>query len=254
MKEENKPELMIQTKNKDAYAVQILTRNYLETKNEGVNIHLYGELINDIDAFTSEIENIQDMNIKFKSRNPQFVSPRTIKVFLELRDIDDEEPLRNKYVSTVDVKYSRELKFKDILPLLIKTKYPENTSVQIIYVSSDTGNYKQPIMTENIDCFNRYKNELFKLSVEEQEIIVNALLNDSKSYHKLSPAEALMYVINRYKSGKLKNERDERFEVFINNFQKLSIIELTLYELIKTPMTERSWRCELGIFDADDYK
>ena len=253
MKEVNKPELMIQTKNKDAYAVQILTRNYLETKNEGVNIHLYGELINDIDAFTSEIESIQDMNVKFKSRNPQFVSPRTIKAFLELRDIDDES-IESKYVSTVDVKYSRELLFKDILSLLTKTKYPENTSVQIIYVSSDTSNYKQLTMTENIECFNRYKNEFFKLNIEEQEIIVNALLNDSKSYHKLSPAEALMYVINRYKSGKLKIERDERFDTFINNFQKLSIIELTLYELIKTPMTERSWRRELGIFDVEDYK
>ena len=201
--DEDEPiELICQTKYKDVYVVQLLTRNYLETKNEGVNIHLYGELINNINDFISEIENIQDMNIMFKLRNPQYVDPKSIKAFLELRDIDND-------VSTVEVSANiRELKFKDILPVIMKVKYPENTSVQIIYVSSDTSNYKQPIMTENINCFNRYKNELFKLSVEEQEIIVNALLNDSKSYYKLSPAEALMYVINRYKSGKLKEMKD----------------------------------------------
>lgn len=253
--EEDEPiELMCQTKNKDAFIVQMLVRNYLENENKETNIHLYGELINDIDAFNSELENIRNLNIKFKSKNPKYVSPKSIKAFLELRDIDNDK-LENKYVSTTDVKYSLELKFKDVLPVLMKVKYPINTSVHIIYVSSDTGNYKQPIMTENITIFNESKQQFMELSYDKQYNIINNLINDTKTFNKMSFIEAIMTSINMMLTNSLKqnykhNISYEEADTFINNLSNCQIRELTLEQLIKQPMNaEVLFKRELRIYN-----
>ena len=78
----------------------------------------------------------------------------------------------------------------------MKVKYPTNTSVQIIYVSSDIGNYKQPIMNENITTFNNYKEQFLGLTYDKQYMIVNNLLNDNRTFSKMSFIEAIMTGVN----------------------------------------------------------
>ena len=250
----NKPELMNNSKNKDAFIIQMLVRNYLENENVGSNIHIYSELINDVDVFNTELENIEMLNVKFKAKNPQYVDPKSIKAFLELRDFDDEK-LENKYISSIDVKYCYELMFKDVLPILMKVKYPTNTSVQIIYVSSDIGNYKQPIMNENIKTFNNYKEQFLGLTYDKQYMIVNNLLNDNRTFSKMSFIEAIMTGVNMLYNNSLKqnyknNISDEDVDVFINNLSKCSIREFTLEQLVKQRMEpELMFKRELGIYE-----
>ena len=255
----NKPELM----NKYAFIIQMLVRNYLENENVGSNVHMYSELINDVDVFNTELENIEMLNIKFKAKNPQYVDPKSIKAFLELRDFDDEK-LENKYVSSIEVskspaqayvKYCYELMFKDVLPILMKVKYPTNTTVQIIYVSSDTNNYKQPIMNENITTFNNYKEQFLGLTYDEQYMIVNNLLNDNRTFSRMSFIEAVMTGVNMLHTNSLKqnyknNVSDEEVDMFINNLAKCSIREFTLEQLVKQRINpEQMLKRELGIYN-----
>ena len=86
----NNPELMVQTKNKDAYLIQFLVRNYLENENKEASVHLYGELINDIDIFTVNLERNEKMYAKFKSMKPTYQPPLTIDAFLTLKAYNED--------------------------------------------------------------------------------------------------------------------------------------------------------------------
>ena len=97
MKISNDDKLMEQTKNKNVYLTQVLVRNYLLTENKDFNINMHGELINDINVFTTKLEKIEELNKKFKSKSPVNEYPKTIDAFLSITD-ENEECIEDKYI------------------------------------------------------------------------------------------------------------------------------------------------------------
>lgn len=258
MKISNECRLMEQTKNKNAFLTQVLVRNYLLTENKDSNINIYGELINDIDSFTTKLEKIEELNKKFTSKSPCNECPKTIDVFLSIVN-ENEESIEDKYVNSYDVKYTDEVLFEDLLKLLTKMIYPKNTFIQLIYVSSDISKYDKLSMSSLADSFNKYKNDMLTLDEKDEKdkkdlyLVVNNLINDS-SYRKLSVNDAFMKVFNKLKSNKLtidykNNITDEFMNMFMNNFRKCTIRELLLKDLINTPMKQETLKEEYGIFN-----
>ena len=251
MKISNECRLMEQTKNKNAFLTQVLVRNYLLTENKDSNINIYGELINDIDSFTTKLEKIEELNKKFTSKSPCKEYPKTIDVFLSIVD-ENEESIEDNYTNSYDVKYTDELLFVDLLKLLTKMIYPKNTFIQLIYVSSDITKYDKLSMSPLVDTFNGYKTKLLCLPEKDLYLVINNLINDS-SYRKLSVNDAFMKVFNKLKSNKLNidyknNITDEFMNIFMNNFRKCTIRELLLKDLINTPMKQETLKEEYGIY------
>ena len=251
MKISNDDRLMEQTKNKNAYLTQVLVRNYLLTENKDFNINMYGELINDIDSFTTKLEKIEELNKKFKSKSPVNEYPKTIDAFLSITD-ENEECIENKYIHSYDVKYKDELLFEDLLKLLTKMIYPKNTFVQLIYISSDISKYDMPSLSSLVASFNKYKELLLSLDEKSLYSVINNLINDS-SYKKLPLIDALMKVFGRLKLNKLtinykNNITDEFIYIFINNLKKFTIRELLLKDIINTPIKPETLKEEYGIY------
>ena len=261
MKISNECRLMEQTKNKNAFLTQVLVRNYLLTENKDSNINIYGELINDIDSFTTKLEKIEELNKKFISKSPCNEYPKTIDVFLSIID-ENEECIEDNYTNSYDVKYTDEVwlseprtsfLFEDLLKLLTKMIYPKNTFIQLIYVSSDISKYDKLSMSSLVDSFNKYKNDMLTLDEKNLYLVINNLINDS-SYRKLSVNDAFMKLFNKLKSNKLtidykNNVTDEFMNIFMNNFRKCTIRELLLKDLINTPMKQETLKEEYGIFN-----
>lgn len=251
MKISNDDRLMEQTKNKNAYLTQVLVRNYLITENKDFNINMYGELINDIDSFTTKLEKIEELNRKFKSKSPINEYPKTIDAFLSITD-ENEECIEDKYIHSYDVKYKDELLFEDLLKLLTKMIYPKNTFVQLIYISSDISKYDISSLSSLVTSFDKYKEQLLSLDEKSLYSVINNLINDS-SYKKLPLIDALMKVFSRLKLNKLtvdykNNVTNEFIYLFINNLKKFTIRELLLKDIIYTPIKPETLKEEYGIY------
>lgn len=239
MKISNDDTFMTQTKNKNAILTQVLVRNYLKMENKDANVFLYGELINDIDTFTSNLSRIDELKSKFNARIPSNEPPKTIDAFLSLIDDYDID-----YQQSYDVKYKNELLFEDLLKLITKLIYPKNTQVQIIFVSSDTSNFDKLSKTPTITCFNKYKHEMLSLSNADIFTVVNSLVNDS-TYRKKPLMDALIMVLNKLHRKTLtldykQNVTDDYVKVFKQNLEKITIRELTLKELLDVPLTRET--------------
>lgn len=251
MKISNEGRLMEQTKNKNAYLTQVLVRNYLLTENKDFNVNMYGELINDIDSFTTKLEKIEELNKKFKSKAPVNEYPKTIDAFLSITD-ENEECIEDKYTNSYDVKYKEEILLEDLLKLLTKMIYPKNTFVQLIYVSSDISKYDISSLSPLVTSFDKYKEQFLSLDKESLYLVINNLINDS-SYKKLPLIDALMKVLGRLKLNKLvvnykNNVTDDFVSIFINNFEKFTIRELLLKDIINTPIKPETLKEEYGIY------
>ena len=251
MKISNDDRLMEQTKNKNAYLTQVLVRNYLLTENKDFNINIYGELINDIDSFTTKLEKIEELNKKFKSKSPVNEYPKTIDAFLSITD-ENEECIEDKYIHSYDVKYKDELLFEDLLKLLTKMIYPKNTFVQLIYISSNISKYDMSSLSSLVTSFDKYKEQLLSLDEKSLYSVVNNLINDS-SYKKLPLIDALMKVFSRLKLNKLtvdykNNVTNEFIYIFINNLKKFTIHKLLLKDIINTPIKPETLKEEYGIY------
>lgn len=227
---------MEQTISKNAFLTQILVRNYLKRENKDATIHLYSELVNDIDSFTEDLRNMEMLKNKFKTLSTK-TEPKTIDAFLTIIDEDS-------YTNSYDVKFKDELRFEDLLSITTKCEYPPNTQIQLIFVSSINRN--KLTMTSTIEQFEKNKTELFNLSKEEQYLVVEDFMLNTKN-RKLPLNDVFMIALDKVRKGKIvfKNKlTDEVFNIFSNNLRKCSIRELLLDELINTPISVETVREE----------
>lgn len=227
---------MEQTISKNAFLTQILVRNYLRCENKDATIHLYSELVNDIDSFTEDLRNMEMLKNKFKTLSTK-TEPKTIDAFLTIIDEDS-------YTNSYDVKFKDELRFEDLLGITTKCEYPPNTQIQLIFVSSINRN--KLTMTSMIEQFEKNKFALFNLSKEEQYLVVEDFMLNTKN-RKLPLNDVFTIALDKVRKGKIvfKNKlTDEVFNIFSNNLRKCSIRELLLDELINTPISVETIREE----------
>ena len=229
------------------HIMRFLVRNYLEDEYKDRNVKLYGEIINDIDVFKDNIEYSKKLQamIGGKERRP------TVDSFLQfLRESDC-------YIETIDVKYAKELLFKDFLALITKIEYPKNTSVQLLYVSSDIAFYKTRQLTFYIKYFNQFKDRILGLSKSDMYNVFNNLVNDNCLKSQMTTVnDALEYVLMKLDVGKLdtsykNNISEELFKMVVNNFSNTSLKELTLNELANVKLDRKKILEEFGMYSKD---
>ena len=211
--------ILMNQKNEQAFVTQFLVRNFLENEYKDRNVKLYGEIINDIDVFKDNIEyskKLQEM-IGGKERR------QTVDSFLQfLRESDC-------YIETIDVKYAKELLFKEFINLKKKIEYTKNTSVQLLYVSSDMAFYKTPQLTSYIECFNQFKERILGLSESDMYNVFNNLVNDNCLKSQMTTInDALEYVLTKLDVGKLdtsykNNISEELFKMVVNFLKRTDI-------------------------------
>lgn len=245
LKDDNKQFIFTNKKNEQAFFTQILVRNYLENEYKDANVELYGELINDIDVFELSIENRNKLRTYVSEK---VTDAKTVSSFLCLLDTTEY------YIETVDVKYSKDLMFKDLLNLITKIEYPKNTSVQLLYVSSDIAFYKTHQFDSYIERFKDYKKRILELDNDDSYVFFNTIVNDS-TLTNLTINEALNVVLfkianNKAKANYKRNITDKEHKIALNNFSKVSLRELTLDELTNVEMTKDKMLEEYGVYRA----
>ena len=231
---ENK-EFMQQIKNKHASTIQMLVQNYLEKENKTLNVYMYSELINDIDAFDGCIRRMATIDEKFKSI-PKKSEPPTIQAFIDLIESDGIHEVKYTGISYI-------YKFDYILQLICKTRYPKNTKLELILIPTDTKTIDEHDSNViNVSIFNQYKDKLLQFDKQTKYYIFNSLINDSQ-YKSKTTDEALRKVISLAQSGNIKktythNISDTEYETLEHNFSMLYIRILTISDLLKYPLDE----------------
>lgn len=219
--------------------IQMLVQNYLEQEHTIGSIYLYGELINDIDAFDKNIRSIKEIDEKFKSSEPYRNKPETIQAFINLISTDNIE-----YISSYEVKHESSdyiYKFDHILQLIRKTKYPDNTKLELILVPTDIPTIsRRDSNVINVDSFEEYKNIILSFDKETQYNIFNMFVNNGllKTRHV---DDVLSEAIRLAKQNRINTYREnisfDDFETLLHNFSKITIRILTINELLSIPIT-----------------
>ena len=228
--------LMQQIKNKHASTIQMLVQNYLEKENKTLNVYMYSELINDIDAFDGCIRRMATIDEKFKSSIPKKSEPPTIQAFIDLIESDGIHEVKYTGISYI-------YKFDYILQLICKTRYPKNTKLELILIPTDTKTIDEHNSNViNVSIFNQYKDKLLQFDKQTKYYIFNSLINDSQ-YKSKTTDEALRKVISLAQSGNIKktythNISDTEYETLEHNFSMLYIRILTISDLLKYPLDE----------------
>lgn len=196
--------------NMSSLIIQLLVQNYLEQKYKTKNVYVYSEAINDIDIFTKDIDEEFKTNLK-------------IKTFIDI--LPD-----NSYSSSFEVKtgkISYILQFKNLLQLITKSKYQDNTKLQLIVVpsrcSSDMNELK-----EKYKIFNDLKEQILNKPIEEQKKIFNTFINKTFLFDN-SILEAIIHVLGMNKNNKLK----ETYETFRSLTKRRDRINKHINEILK---------------------
>lgn len=177
--------------NMSSLLVQILVQNYLEHKYNAKNSFIYSEAINDIDIFTKEIDEEFKTNIK-------------IKTFI---DILPDNSYSNSYeVKTGKLNYI--LQFKNLLQLITKSKYQNDTKLQLIVVPSRC-NIDMKELKDKYKIFDNLKSQILNKPEEEQKKIFNTFINKTFLYES-NILDAIIHVLGMNKNDKLK----ETYETF----------------------------------------
>lgn len=236
-----------------ANLVQLMVQNYIENENKEKGLFTHGEIINDVDVFTVEIEKIPEINLKLKSNNPSKTTPKDLNVFFDILPLDS-------YVAAYEVKHmnvSYLFNFGNFFKFIDKIKYPETTELYEVLVpllSDDTkidcNNFEKLELEkesqyEIVKTFNEYKEKILKYPEEIQYKIFNCMKNNTGLYGQVI-TDVLMILCLKIGGNKEDNkyfsdygERNiskEEFEKLKCNFQKATIRILTIDELSKYPI------------------
>lgn len=242
--------------------IQMLVRNYLIHENSDSNIFMYAEVINDIDVFTTKLEQHESMFNKFKAYRSCKEEPTNVDALLVLLDPDNAEDdttylSSSKLKESIDVKYSDKIMVKDIISIVNSIEYPENTTMQLIYVSSDKSDYVKNIHTleDKINNFNMHKEQILQLSDTDLQLVITELHNQfyssdtiSQAFHEIFKNLNSKILLRKYSKDTSKLMPMNKVNDFKFKLSKCIIRELTLWEIIHVPITPNVLENELNIY------
>lgn len=211
--------IMTEYENIKGKIAQVLTLNYLRDKykNKNLHVHVYTEVINDIDVFDKEID------IKTLS-----ATKPTIETFL---GVLSEESIN--LLESYEVKFVKELCFKNLVQIITKSTYQPNTELKLMFIPNwkTIGNELNDI----INTFNTYKSIIVNLHDENKYKVFNYLINETINYNK--PINnvinnTLKQLLNDTIRTNFKhNLTVDQYKIILNNFNNFTIEILTKQEL-----------------------
>ena len=210
--------------------IQILVQNYLEHQYNSSNVFMYPEIINDIDAFS---ENLEDRGVVNDG-----VIDSSITVCAFLKDFIKPDSYINSYeVKSGENKYITQ--FKNLKQILTKIVYQPKTELVLVLVPKVDENYEW--LRTNAKQFNAIKKRIMNLNEGDQYKLFNEMVLNV-SYDDWSMTAALSMLMNIVKDGKAvandenrKSEciSNEQFRVLMSQFVRLRVEILTIEDLGK---------------------
>lgn len=212
--------------------IQMMVQNYLEHTYNIDNVHMYPELINDIDVLVKDINDYKRM-----------IEDETIS---DLHDIDLRvlvDVIGKDYLQSIEVK-SGEVEYlattENIVQLITKIHYPNNTKLLMVFVPTRHNINIKTVFSSK--AFEQIKQSVSQKSENDQYKIFNALCNDQEFLTRNINA-SFMSIMIRLKKGELKydfgekNLKPEEFEWIKENFMKVEFKTLTLEDLERYPIS-----------------
>ena len=205
---------------------QILVLNYLQHvyTHDDCNVHLYSEVINDVDIFDKQIS-----YDALKHDKPN------IETFINLLSDNSVNLLE-----TLEVKHVKEFRFKNIIQVLTKIWYPNNTKIKLVYIP--VSNQMRNDLIKLIEEFNRQKQTIINLNANDRYTIYNNFINGTSHYN-----EDILFVIEYYlkllAKNKLHNDyktniTHDVFNMLDSNFNNFSIELITRSQLCEYPLSK----------------
>ena len=211
--------VMTEYENIKGKIAQVLTLNYLRNKykNKNLHVHVYTEVINDIDVFDKEVD------IKTLS-----TTKPTIETFL---GVLSEESI--SLLESYEVKFVKELCFKNLVQIITKSTYQPNTELKLMFIP----NWKTigDELCDIINTFNAYKNIIVNLHDENKYKVFNYLINETVHYNK--PINNVInntlkqLLNNTIRTNFKHNLTVDQYKIISNNFNNFTIEILTKQEL-----------------------
>jgi len=207
--------------------IQMMVQSYLEHTYNIDNVHMYPELINDIDVLVKDINEYNRLISENTLLNPEQID---LRVLIDV--------IGNDYLKSGEVEYLTTV--ENIVQLITKIRYPERTKLLMVFVPTRHNVDVKTIFSSK--AFEQIKQTLNNKSQQEQYKIFNALCNDQEFLTRNINA-SFMSIMIRLKKNELKydfgdrNLKFEEFEWIKNNFMKVEFKTLTLEELERYPIS-----------------
>ena len=219
--------------NYKAFMVQFLVQNYIVKTYDNEDVHIYSELVNDIDVFRKNIDTVI-FNDKLRKRFGVDTAQSSLQVFIN--------NLSEDYVESYEVKTSKDeyiYKFHNVLKLIDDVKYPNNVKLILAVVPTGFGLDVEPYTCE-VELFERFKHIILNDITKHQQMrVFNAFIHDN-TLKSMRITTALEVILDKLKHDKIPDYEalsDEHFETLLNNFSLISIRVLTFEELTQIPIS-----------------